>query len=136
MSLVPLSDCRVHSIDIDVSVNKLAVMTTVAPWSPTATSSAAPVSGSRRRPAPDLAGTAAERLLVIVAPSNGRFAPHTTGSEVAAGEVVAHVTGGGHSVEVRAPVAARVKGLLTAPGQLVLRGQALAWAVVTEGATA
>lgn len=77
----------------------------------------------------ELAGTAAERLVLIVAPSNGRFRPRVSEGAVSMGALVAHVTGGrGRADEVRCPADAVVRGLLARPGQLVSRGQALAWA--------
>jgi hypothetical protein len=77
------------------------------------------------------AGSTADRLLLIVAPGNGRFRPGVTEGPVAAGTVVAQVVGGREqAADVACPVAATVQGLLTRPGQLVTRGQALAWAVV------
>ncbi|MPZ71882.1 MAG: hypothetical protein GEU74_01415 [Nitriliruptorales bacterium] len=85
--------------------------------------------------APALAGTAAEALVLIVAPCNGRFHPVVTQGEVTAGHVVAQVTlGRNGSHDVTCPVGAAVQGLLTRPGQLVTRGQALAWAQVTRSA--
>ena len=83
-------------------------------------------------------GSTADRLLLIVAPSNGRFRPGVTEGPVAAGGVVAQVVGGrDQATDVACPVAATVQGLLTRPGQLVTRGQALAWAVVAaEGSAA
>lgn len=93
--------------------------------------------GGEREPAADLSGTAAERLVVLVAPANGRFSPALVEGAVAAGDVVAHVAGGrGRRDDVRSPVDATLRGLLTRPGQLVVRGDALAWAVVSEGAPA
>ncbi len=77
----------------------------------------------------ELAGTAAERLVLIVAPSNGRFRPKVSDGAVPVGALVAHVTGGrGRADEVRCPADVVVHGLLARPGQLVQRGQALAWA--------
>ena len=98
--------------------------------SPTATTTA--ISLDQVTPAPsrgDLAGTAAEGLLVIVAPANGRFQPVVSEGRLGAGAVVARITSGrGRALDVRVPAAAAVRGLLTLPGQLVTRGQALAWA--------
>ena len=83
------------------------------------------------------AGSTADRLLLIVAPGNGRFRPAVSEGPVAAGGVVAQVVGGRDTVtDVACPVAATVQGLLTRPGQLVTRGQALAWAVVAEEGSA
>ena len=106
-------------------------MTATAPWTVPAERSA-PAEPAHTPPA-DLAGSTAERLLVLVAPANGRFAPEVASGRVEAGAVVASVAGGrGRSEQVRSPVAAVIRGLLLRPGQLVLRGQALAWAVVAE----
>jgi len=78
---------------------------------------------------PQMAGTAAEGLILIVAPSNGRFQPRLNEGAISAGTLVAHVTGGrGRADEVRSPTDGVVLGLLARPGQLVTRGQALAWA--------
>lgn len=76
----------------------------------------------------DLSGTTAHDLCLVVAPGNGRFQPEVRGGTVAAGAVVAHITGGGdRRVAVRSPAAVVVHGLLARPGGLVTRGQALAW---------
>lgn len=86
-------------------------------------------------PPPALAGSAAEALLLIVAPCNGRFRPVVTAGDVRAGELVAQITvGRDGSHDVAAPVGACIQGLLTRPGQLVTRGQALAWARVSPSA--
>ena len=109
----------------------MAAMTTTATWtdSATRTAPASPV----HEPAPALAGSAAERLLLLVAPTNGRFAPTLTAGSAPAGAVIAHINGGrGRQTEVRTPVAVEVRGLLLRAGQLVTSGQALAWAVVAE----
>ncbi len=75
-----------------------------------------------------LAGTVAERLLVVVAPSTGRFRPRDGVASVEAGELIGHVTGGkGRADEVRSPVRAVLYELLVRPGQLVSRGQGLIW---------
>lgn len=92
-----------------------------------------PITTPAIRPAPapttELHGTAAEALCVLVAPGNGRFQPAVTEGEVARGGVVAQIAaGGGRRSEVLAPAALVVRGLLARPGQLVTRGQALAWA--------
>ena len=86
-------------------------------------------------PSSDLAGSAAERLLVIVAPGNGRFRPLVTEGTVTEGTVVAQVTNGRGGQDVCAPVTATVRGLLALPGHLVTRGQALAWAHVDFAGT-
>jgi hypothetical protein len=83
------------------------------------------------------AGSTADRLVLIVSPGNGRFRPAVSEGPVAAGGIVAQVAGGRDRVEdVACPVAATIQGLLTRPGQLVIRGQALAWAVVAENGSA
>ena len=96
---------------------------------PTAT---APVATPRRPPTTppsDVTGSIADGLIVVVAPVNGRFHPSLSEGVVAAGTVVGRVTSGSHgSTDVRIPVAASVRGLLTMAGHLVTRGQALAWA--------
>lgn len=75
-----------------------------------------------------LVGSVAEHLVVLVAPSTGRFRRHGDAQTVEAGELVGHVTGGrGRADEVRAPVRAALRSLLVRPGQLVMRGQGLAW---------
>ena len=106
--------------------------------SPTATAS--PVSVDQvALPAPqgDLAGTTAEGLLVIVAPANGRFVPVVAEGWLSSGGVVAQITSGkGRAHDVRVPAAAAIRGLLTRPGQLVMRGQALAWAHLRPSAAA
>ena len=81
---------------------------------------------------PALAGSTAESLVLIVAPTNGRFRPVVRDGAVRSGDVVAQVTAGRDGVhDVACPVPdAVVEGLLTRPGQLVTRGQALAWARV------
>lgn len=106
--------------------------------SPTATSTAAAASSAApTAPQGDLAGTTAERLLVIVAPGNGRFVPVVSEGWLGAGGVVARITSGkGAAQDVHVPAAAAVRGLLTLPGQLVTRGQALAWADLQPGTAA
>lgn len=85
---------------------------------------------------PELAGTVAEALVLVVAPSTGRFRPSELGPEedghgdpaLEGGAVLGHVTGGGGRADpVRAPVHAGLRRWLARPGQLVVRGQALAW---------
>ena len=93
--------------------------------SPTTAPAIRPATPSAR----ELDGTAAESLCVLVAPSNGRFQPAVAEGEVACGGLVAEITGGGgRRSDVRSPAAVVVRGLLARPGQLVTRGQALAWA--------
>ena len=88
-------------------------------------------------PSNDLTGSAAERLLVIVAPGNGRFRPLVSEGLAAAGTVVARVTNGRGEQDVCLPATATLRGLLALPGHLVTRGQALAWAHVdVQGAVA
>jgi hypothetical protein len=85
----------------------------------------------------DLAGSTAERLVLIVAPANGRFRPVVAEGTVEAGGLVAHITGGrGRSDAVASPVRAAIQGLLALPGHLVVRGQALAWAHVADSGSA
>lgn len=84
-------------------------------------------------PPPELAGTTAERMLVVVAPSNGRFQPALDAGAVAQGGVVGHIAGGaGRRESVHTPTDVVVQGLLIRPGQLVMRGQALLWAIATK----
>lgn len=84
-------------------------------------------------PPPELAGTTAERMLVVVAPSNGRFQPALEAGAVAEGGVVGHIAGGSRRREsVRTPADVVVQGLLIRPGQLVMRGEALLWAMATK----
>ena len=99
--------------------------------SPLATSAPAPIdlAAPAAPPRSDLAGSTAESLLVVVAPSNGRFEPLVSYGRVEAGTVVGRVTTGrGTATDVRVPATASIAGLLTLPGHLVTRGQALAWA--------
>lgn len=87
-----------------------------------------PARGTADHAAAGLAGSVAEDLLVVVAPSTGRFRRHGNNDTVEAGELVGHVTGGrGRADEVRSPVRAALRDLLVRPGQLVMRGQGLAW---------
>ncbi|HSK97790.1 MAG TPA: hypothetical protein VK891_14305 [Euzebyales bacterium] len=89
------------------------------------TSSASPVS--------ELAGTCADTLGLVVAPTTGRFEPATTDGRIRAGQVLGYITGGrGRADEVLAPVDAWLKNLLVRPRQLVRRGQALAWLEVSS----
>lgn len=81
---------------------------------------------------PELAGTVAEHLAVVVAPSTGRFRPAADlgTARIAAGELVGHITGGrGRADEVRSPVDAAHGDLLARPGQLVAKGAGLLWMV-------
>lgn len=75
------------------------------------------------------AGTVAADLAVAVAPSTGRFRPaDVVAGLLPAGALLGHVTGGGgRADEVRTPVAAMLRDVLVRPGQLVGRGQPLAW---------
>ena len=78
--------------------------------------------------APELAGTVAESLVLAVAPTTGRFRPAVDLGAVIEGATVGVVTGGrGRSDEVTAPLDGTVHRLLARPGQLVRRGQPLAW---------
>lgn len=81
-----------------------------------------------------LEGSTAERLHVVVAAVHGRFRPLVSHGRVLAGTLLGHITGGGHSEEVRAPVDIDVQGLLARPGHLVAPGQALVWAQQIETA--
>ncbi len=79
-------------------------------------------------PASSVSGSLFDDLVVIVAPSTGRFRPLADVDAVEAGALVGHVTGGrGRADEVRSPVRAVLRDLLVRPGQLVARGQGLAW---------
>ena len=124
----------------------------------TRTSAAASEASTRmpvREPAAAFDGTTAERMVLAVAPTTGRFRPadevaHAVhgakaaharhegheghegraaqGRTVPAGRVLGHVTGGrGRADAVMAPSAGRVHRLLARPGQLVFAGQALVW---------
>ena len=85
----------------------------------------------------DLAGSTAERMVLIVAPANGRFHPVVSEGSVEAGGLIAHITGGrGRSDAVASPARLAIRGLLALPGHLVVRGQALAWAQVADGGAA
>ena len=95
---------------------------------PVTASSAPPVT----EPA-SLAGTVADTLGLVAAPTTGRFEPAATNGRIRAGQLLGHITGGrGRADEVRAPVDARLKNLLVRPRQLVRRGQALAWLEVSS----
>jgi biotin carboxyl carrier protein len=75
-----------------------------------------------------LAGTCADTMGLVVAPTTGRFEPASVGARIAAGDLLGHITGGrGRADEVRAPVDAWLKDVLVRPRQLVRAGQALAW---------
>lgn len=83
--------------------------------------------GSSTEPA-SLAGTCADTMGLVVAPTTGRFEPTPISGRVTAGQLLGHITGGrGRADEVRAPVDAWLKDLLVRPRQLVRAGQALAW---------
>ncbi len=99
----------------------------------TASATPSPIAAPRSRNPGELAGSAAEDLVLIVAPCNGRFQPEVRRGAVDAGAVVARITTARQSEEVRIPAAATVEGLLSLPGQLVTPGQALAWARVRDG---
>ena len=92
---------------------------------------AIPIATSAPTPdATELTGTAAEALCLVVAPGNGRFQPAVSAGEVAAGGLLGSIAaGGGRRHEVRTPADVVVQGLLALPGHLVVRGQALAWAL-------
>lgn len=74
-------------------------------------------------------GTVAADLAIAVSPSTGRFRPaDVAAGTLPAGALLGHVTGGGgRADEVRAPVSAALREVLVRPGQLVARGQPLAW---------
>lgn len=124
-------------LDADVNVSSVVPMppsSIVAPPRPAPALSDRPlVSGAvvareGADPASCLAGSLAEGMGLIVAPSIGRFRPLVGPGRVPAGAVVGIVTGGGgRADEVRVPVPAVVHGVLARDGQLVQRGQALAW---------
>lgn len=81
-------------------------------------------------PASALAGSLAEQLVVVVAPSTGRFRPDgdCVGRPMEPGALLGHVTGGGGRADaVHVPLSAQIADLLVRPGQLVHRGQGLAW---------
>jgi biotin carboxyl carrier protein len=97
------------------------------------TRTSVPVLPAVVEPAPPFAGTVAERLVLAVAPSTGRFRPllALTGEaahSLESGELMGHITGGkDRADEVRAPTGAHLRDLLVRPGQLVAAGQGLAW---------
>lgn len=95
---------------------------------PTSRRTAQPA-GDNDAPESCLAGTTAETLVLVIAPSTGRFRPESVESELMlTGAVLGRVTGGGgRSDDVRVPVDAELADLLVRPGQLVQRGQGLAW---------
>lgn len=84
-------------------------------------------------PVSAFAGTPAERLVLAVAPTTGRFRPVAGGDDLIAvdvegGTLLGHITGGrGRADAVTAPTAGTVRRLLARPGQLVFAGQALVW---------
>lgn len=84
----------------------------------------------------DFSGSVAEALVVIVADGNGRFHPAPGAVGCTGGGLVGRVTGGKRSAEIHCPPHATVQGFLTLPGQLVSRGQALAWALATSAVPA
>lgn len=89
--------------------------------------STTPATGSSAEPS-SLAGTCADTMGLVVAPTTGRFEPQSISGRVTAGQLIGHITGGrGRADEVRAPVDAWLKDVLVRPRQLVRAGQALAW---------
>jgi hypothetical protein len=79
-------------------------------------------------PATALAGTVADALVIAVAPSTGRFRPEVGREAVLAGTAIGHVTGGKERADaVVVPVDSTLSRLLVRPGQLVTRGQGIAW---------
>jgi len=87
-----------------------------------------PAPADHSEPATALAGTVADDLVVMVAPSTGRFQPRADVDAVERGDLMGHVTGGrGRADEVRSPVRAILRDLLVRPGQLVMAGQGLMW---------
>lgn len=86
-------------------------------------------------PASCLTGSTAADLVVVVAPSAGRFRPAGAdpagpdrAGAVVTGGLIGHVTGGrGRQDPVWAPVDAERADLLVRPGQQVALGQGLAW---------
>ncbi|MBA3373140.1 MAG: hypothetical protein M3493_12970 [Actinomycetota bacterium] len=87
-----------------------------------------PAPADHSEPATALAGTVADDLVVVVAPSTGRFQPRADVDAVERGDLMGHVTGGrGRADEVRSPVRAILRDLLVRPGQLVMAGQGLMW---------
>jgi len=105
-------------------------MRTATPAQPTALppSSDTELSGS----CADLSGSTADRLVLVVAPTNGRFLAGGASGPVAAGAVVGQITSRRAAVDVCAPAAIVVEGLLAVPGRLVTQGQALAWGTLAE----
>lgn len=90
-------------------------------------------------------GSTAGTLVLVVAPSTGRFRPCGPASRasagrgadelVPAGTLLGHTTGGrGRADAARAPLDLRLHGLLVRSGQLVQRGQPLAWGERAEPA--
>jgi biotin carboxyl carrier protein len=80
-------------------------------------------------PASTLADSVAHQLVIVVAPSIGRFRPaEQDGSAVTVAQVLGHVTGGkGRADAVTAPVDGQLSRMLVRPGQQVARGQGIAW---------
>src|SRR5919106_3832732 len=90
-------------------------------------------SGSPASEPASMAGTCADTLGLVVAPTTGRFEPAATNGRIRAGQLLGHITGGpGGGGEGGAPFGARMKDLLVRPRQLVRRGQALAWLEVSS----
>lgn len=76
-------------------------------------------------PAESWSGTVAGDLALVVAPSAGAFQPAPAG---APSHVLGFVTGGrGRADAVTAPCPLDLMGLMARPGEVVARGQALAW---------
>jgi biotin carboxyl carrier protein len=79
-------------------------------------------------PASALASSVACTLVLVAAPSTGRYRPLLEEGRTVRGKVLGHVTGGkGRADEVLAPVDGELARLLVRPGQLVFAGQGLAW---------
>jgi hypothetical protein len=74
------------------------------------------------------AETPAADLRVLVAPAAGAFRPLTRGAgPLPAGGLLGHVTGSEGRAEVASPSDAVLDGLLAVAGEIVDRGQVLAW---------
>jgi hypothetical protein len=85
-------------------------------------------------PPTSLAGSVAADLGLLTAPSAGRFRANVASGLVGRDTVIGTVTGGGgRSTAVTVPVAAEVCGLVVFEGQMVHRGQALAWVRRLDG---
>ncbi len=89
-------------------------------------------------PASALSTSVAHDLALAVAPSTGRYRPAVApGTQVRAGATLGHITGGGGRADaVAAPTSAAIEDLLVRPGQLVRRGEGLAWLRRLEGGVA